>query len=252
MARYKVVVAYDGSKYKGWQRQLNTNTIQAEIESALYMIMQSEVTICASGRTDALVHAVHQVFHFDSLKQIDITNFVYTLNAVLPKDIRMKSIQEVSDDFHARFDATKKRYDYLISEDMENPFIENYMYKSRQVLDHEYMQECTNVFLGKHDFTSFSSHKIDPRKSKIKIIYRIAIIRHEKNIQIIFEGDGFLRYMVRMLAQTLIEAGRHTLNKNQIQAMLKQKDKHACHLKAKPQGLYLMDVCYDKSTEKGE
>jgi tRNA pseudouridine38-40 synthase len=242
--RYLATVSYDGSAYAGWQRQNNAISIQEQIEAALMKIHGHDVEIVASGRTDGLVHAKGQVFHFDSNKELEGKNWQRALNSLLPKDIRILEVQRTDKDFHARFNAVSKRYDYLVTNDIYNPFLERYMGKDSATLDVEYMQECAQVFMGSHDFTSFASAKIDPRKPRVKNITRLEIIKHENHIQMIFEGNGFLRYMVRMLAQTLIEAGKHRLTKADIQKMLDAKDKHVCRYKAAPQGLYLVAVKY--------
>lgn len=242
--RYKAVVSYDGSRYIGWQKQPNPNTIQETIEKALSSMHHFPVSITASGRTDTGVHAVAQVFHFDSEMKIDNEHWCRALNALLPKDIRIQQVDAVSDDFHARFDVVGKRYDYLITSQMKNPFLENYMAKVYQDLDIDYMRECAEVFLGTHDFTTFTSNKIDPRKDRVKTISLLDIIEENGYIRIVFVGSGFLRYMVRMLAQTLIEAGKHKITKAEIKDMLEKQDKHLCRYKAVANGLYLMEVYY--------
>lgn len=243
--RFKVTVSYDGSGYSGWQRQTNAQSIQSEIEDALQQILKQSVEVTASGRTDAQVHAIAQVFHFDSDAAIDVEHWKRALNSLLPKDIRIQKVEIVEDDFHARFSAVSKRYDYLVTTQKENPFLQNYMGMERFALDVPYMQECASVFLGTHDFTSFTSAKIDPRKPRVKTITRLEVQQEDTCIRMIFEGNGFLRYMVRMLAQTLIEAGKHRVTKEQIEAMLEGKNKHACRYKAEPQGLYLVHVKYE-------
>ena len=196
-------MSYDGSNYGGWQKQMNTHSIQEEIERTLERIVKEPVSIHASGRTDAGVHALAQVFHFDSNKNLSNENWKRALNSLLPKDIRIQQVETVSDTFHARFDAAGKRYDYLISEDVLNPFYERYMAKDRAHLDVAYMQECANVFIGTHDFTSFTSSKLDPRKPRIKTIHRLEVRKEKHAVRLIFEGNGFLRYMVRMISQNV-------------------------------------------------
>ena len=146
--------------------------------------------------------------------------------------------------FHARFHAVSKRYDYLITTDVNNPFYYHYMGKDRKVLDVKRMSECARVFLGTHDFTSFTSSKLDPRKSKVKTITRLDIVQEEHAVRLVFEGNGFLRYMVRMIAQTLIEAGKHRLDVADVKQMLYGQDKHLCRYKAQAEGLYLVHVTY--------
>lgn len=242
--RLKVTVSYDGSRYRGWQRQLNAHSIQSEIEGMLSKLHKHPVDITASGRTDAQVHAIGQVFHFDSEKNIDSGHWKQAMNSMLPKDIRIQSVEVVDDDFHARFSAVSKCYEYRISSDVDNPFLQNYVGFEKKRLDVAYMQECAKIFLGTHDFTSFTSAKIDPRKPRTKTITRLDVVEEEHMVRLIFEGSGFLRYMVRMLTQTLVETGKHKLTKEEVQTMLDGKDKHLCRYKAEPQGLYLVHVTY--------
>lgn len=246
---YKCVVSYDGSAYSGWQIQPNCPSIQEQIEKALSKIHESRIMIVGSGRTDAAVHALGQVFHFESDKRLNEEQWIQALNRLLPRDIRILSVQLAKDDFHARFSAISKRYDYYITSDVLNPFLQKYMARDNRILDVEQMREAATCFLGTHDFTSFTSTKIDPRKTRIKTMTRLEIIQHEKHIQMIFEGDGFLRYMVRMMAQTLIEVGLGHLPANEVKAMLEAKDKHVCHYKAEACGLYLMKVNYREDEE---
>lgn len=244
--RLKVICAYDGSAYQGWQRQKNAHSVQAVIEEMLSEMHKHEITITASGRTDAQVHALGQVFHFDSDKDIDEFHWKSAMNSMLPKDIRIQAVKPMDDDFHARFSAVAKRYDYLITNQLDNPFYQRYMAMERGVLDVAYMQECADVLVGTHDFTSFTSAKIDPRKPRVKTLLRVTVVQESGHVRISFIGTGFLRYMVRMLSQTLIEAGKHQIDKQQIIEMLKSANKHACRYKAQPQGLYLTEVYYDE------
>ncbi len=242
--RYKVTVSYQGSAYQGWQTQHKNNSVQEEIEAVLKIIHKKDVEIVASGRTDAKVHALGQVFHFDTQLDIDAQGIKNALNALLSKRIRIKKVEQVNDDFHARFHAVSKRYDYYISNDMENPFIVDYMGIEEYPLDISLMCDCAQLFFGTHDFTSFTSARIDERKSRVKTITRIEVKQEDNAIHLIFEGNGFLRYMVRMLAQTLIEGGKQRVTKEEVKSMLDSKCKHACKYKADPRGLYLVSVTY--------
>lgn len=241
----KCIVAYDGSNYCGWQIQPHSPSVQEEIEKALSVIHKKErVSIVGSGRTDTKVHALGQVFHFETEIEMAGLQWKRALNRMLPTDIRILDVCEEKADFHARFSAVSKRYDYYITRDVDNPFIQNYMAKDTRELDVERMRECAEILIGTHDFTSFTSNKIDERKSRIKTVTRIDVLEEGMNVHMIFEGDGFLRYQVRMMAQTLIEAGRHHLCKEDVEKMLKACDKHACRYKADPCGLYLVQVNY--------
>lgn len=240
----KAIVSYDGYNYAGWQKQENALGIQQIIEEALYKITNEKVDVVASGRTDAGVHALGQVFHFETNKKIPAMRYEMALNALLPKDIRILETCEMPSDFHARFTVVQKRYDYYCSYDTKNPF--NYKYRNilSKPLDMESMQEACQYLLGEHDFTSFASSKIDPRKPRIKTITKIEIQNEKQDVHFIFEGTGFLRYQVRMMVGTLIAVGQHKISKEEVKIILDRKDKHACRYNAPSCGLYLVEVKY--------
>lgn len=242
----KCIVAYDGSPYCGWQVQSGSETIQETIEKALKKMHKRDITIVGSGRTDTGVHALGQVFHFETELNLTPFHWCAAINRLLPKSIRIQDAMVMPDGFHARFDVVSKRYDYYVTSDADNPFIQNYMGKERRQLDIKAMQECAAVFVGTHDFTSFTSNKIHADKSRVRTITRVDVETMDKGLRMIFEGDGFLRYQVRMMAQTLIEAGLHHEDKGSILKMLEAKDKHACHYKAAACGLYLVRVNYEE------
>lgn len=241
---YKVILAYDGSNYAGWQKQENALGIQEVIEKALTTIHKKETFITASGRTDAKVHALGQVFHFEADKKIGPDRYKMALNALLPEDIRILKVSVEADDFHARFSAKSKRYDYICTYEKENPFV----YKYKEILNHtlniEAMRKASEYLVGTHDFTSFSSSKIDPRKPRIKTITRIDIFEENRDIRFIYEGTGFLRYQVRMMTETLIMVGSNKIDIEEVKRILDKKDKSACRYNASPNGLYLVHVNY--------
>lgn len=243
----KCVVSYDGSNYAGWQKQENALGIQEVIESVLEKIVHEKITIVASGRTDAGVHALGQVFHFETTKTIPAIQYERALNALLPKDIRILSSKEEKDDFHARFSAVAKRYDYFCSYDIKNPFLYKYRNYLAKELDLKSMQCASKVLLGEHDFTSFASSKIDSRKPRVKCISNIEIFNEGNDVHFIFEGNGFLRYQVRMMVGTLIAVGQHKIDVEDVEWILHQKDKHACRYNAPSCGLYLVEVKYNET-----
>ena len=241
----KCIVSYDGTNYKGWQIQPGLKTVQQEIEDALALIHGGgRIEIIASGRTDAQVHAIGQVFHFETMKEMEMDKWKYKLNRLLPKDIRIREVVLEKDDFHARFSCVSKRYDYYISLDDENPFVRNYMCVEKRNLDTDAMKEAAMVFVGTHDFTSFTSSKIHEEKSRVRTISECSVHVFDDHIQLIFRGDGFLRYQVRMMAQTIIETGLHHIEVKDVKRMLDACDKHACRYKAAACGLYLVEVNY--------
>lgn len=242
--RLKATVSYDGSGYAGWQRQDNALGIESIIMDVMERIHHHPVEITGSGRTDAGVHAIAQVFHFDSELKMSKEQWRRAMNALLPADIRMQDVKKVREDFHARFDAISKRYDYYLSYDVDNPFLQRYRAFYRGRLNIERMKECAALFVGTHDFTSFTSSRIDPRKSRVRTITMCAIEETADGLHFRLEGNSFLRYMVRMIVGTLIEAGRDRLSVQEVKAMLEAKDKEACRYKAPGSGLYLVEVRY--------
>lgn len=245
MTRFKVTLSYNGANYHGWQTQHANNSVEEQIETVLSTIHCAPCEVHASGRTDAKVHALGQVFHFDSNVNMDGKAYVNAMNALLPKDIRILNVEEVDDEFHARFHATSKRYDYYLSSDINNPFLYDFMGMESKELDIEEMRKCADIFIGTHDFTTFTSSRIDPRKSRVKTITKVEILEEGSTTHFILEGNGFLRYMVRMIVQTMIEVGKHRVSVEEVKNMLDGKDKHLCKYKAQPQGLYLVSVSYD-------
>ena len=241
----KCIVSYDGTNYYGWQEQPGLSTVQKTIQDVLSKIHSGkDISIAASGRTDAHVHALGQVFHFESELQMNKEQWKYKMNCMLPKDIRIIEVSFENDDFHARFSCKSKRYDYYISTDELNPFVRNYMAIEKRKLDIEMMKEAASIFVGTHDFTSFTSSKIHEEKSRVRTISECSVHVFEKYIQIIFRGDGFLRYQVRTMTQTILEVGLHHIELSDVIKMLEAKDKHVCRYKADPCGLYLVEVNY--------
>lgn len=240
----KCTVAYDGWAYAGWQKQENALGIQEIIESALEKIHKKSTSIVASGRTDAKVHALGQVFHFESDGKIQPISYVRALNSLLPLDIRIQKAEKAEEDFHARFSCRSKRYLYIATRNQKDPFACRTKGILYQDLNVEQMLDACQFLIGTHDFTTFSSSRIDPRKSRIKTIKMISIEKRGQDYYFSFEGNGFLRYQVRMMTGTLIEVGKQTITPLDVQKMLDLKDKEACRFNASPQGLYLMEVCY--------
>lgn len=242
--RIKMTLSYDGSGYAGWQRQSNALGIETIVEEALARLHHHPIKVTASGRTDGGVHALAQVIHFDSEIEMGEVHWVRAMNALLPMDIRVQSAVPCEDGFHARFDAVRKRYDYCVSYDVNNPFHHRYYALYQGKLDIERMQRCADVLVGTHDFTSFTSSRIDPRKSRVRTLYCCQVIEEPFGVRFQLEGNSFLRYMVRMIVGTLMEAGRGRLDAAKVQEMLAAKDKHACRYKAPANGLYLVQVWY--------
>lgn len=245
--RYFMSFSYDGSKYKGYQKQPNEKSIQEEIEKALTKINSNkEVTIHASGRTDAGVHAINQKAHFDMDLIIECDKLRHSLNSIIPKDIYVRGIVNVDDDFHARYNVKAKEYVYKINTGVYNPIEKDYVYQHNKRLDINEMQRALKYLEGTHDFKSFS--KCDEEKDDyVRTIVQAALERDTKNIKkitISFLGTGFLRYMVRNLVGTLIEIGEGKYRSEDIIKILEAKDRTKAGICAPPNGLYLKDVFY--------
>ncbi|MFR2767721.1 MAG: tRNA pseudouridine(38-40) synthase TruA [Thomasclavelia sp.] len=243
MVRVKCIVSYDGSKFYGFQIQNKLRTVQGEIQKALKKICEEEVTIHASGRTDAKVHGNKQVFHFDTSRQMPEKQWKRAINHFLPNDIYILDSLFVSEDFHSRYSATKKEYHYLLSTNEYSPFETNYIYQYGRPLDLELMKDAASIFIGEHDFASFCSY--DQYGNSIRELYKILIEDNNGIITFTIVGNGFRRYMVRHIVGGLIQVGAKRITKKRLQELLDSKGKEKCLFKAKPQGLYLYEVFYD-------
>ena len=243
MTRYLINFSYDGSNYNGYQKQKNLNTIQGKMEEALKKINNSKITkIHSSGRTDAHVHAINQYGHVDI--QVDITEekLKRALNSLLPDDIYVKSTKIVDDNFHARYMVSSKEYLYKINMGEYNPIEKNYVYQLCKKLNVRKMKKAINYFIGKHDFTTFSSNE-DRKKNNIRTIYNAYIEEDNDQLLISFKGTGFLKYMVRIMVGALIMVG---LEKIKPEDIIDKKDKSLVKITANPEGLYLYKVEYKK------
>ena len=239
MVRVKCIVSYDGSKFYGFQIQNKLRTVQGEIQKALKKICEEEVTIHASGRTDAKVHGNKQVFHFDTSRQMPEKQWKRAINHFLPNDIYILDSLFVSEDFHSRYSATKKEYHYLLSTNEYSPFETNYIYQYGRPLDLELMKDAASIFIGEHDFASFCSY--DQYGNTIRELYKILIEDNNGIITFTIVGNGFRRYMVRHIVGGLIQVGAKRITKKRLQELLDSKGKEKCLFKAKPQGLYLYE-----------
>ena len=246
--RYLMTISYDGSDFYGFQRQNNLVTIQGEIEKALHTILQEDITICASGRTDAGVHALGQVAHFDTTKQIDdLDKFKYSLNSLLPKSIDILQIEAKDDEFHARYSAKKKTYIYKIYLSKTNePLKRKYFHICSYPLDVKKMQEAIKAIIGEHDFSAFCVE--NPQiKSNVREIYKAYIEEkdNKQELDIVLEGNGFLHNMVRSIAGTLVDIGRGRFEVEDMKKILDSKNHQKAGKTLDGCGLYLHSVNYN-------
>ena len=241
----KCIVSYDGSKFHGFQVQDNQRTIQGEIQKALKKINEKEVIIHASGRTDAKVHAVHQVFHFETNKNLPEQQWKRAINHFMPNDIYILDAKYVADDFHSRYSAKRKEYRYYLNTKEYDPFETNYIFQYGRELDVELMQEAAKIFLGEHNFASYCSY--DQYGNTIRTLYEFNITQKEGVITFQLIGNGFRRYMVRHLVGGLIQVGAKRITKERLLEMLESCGEKKCLFKAKPQGLYLQEAYYEEN-----
>ena len=200
--RYKLLIAYEGTRYSGWQEQPNSTSIQTLVEKALSTALHAPIKIIGSGRTDAGVHALEQVAHFGTEKPADTFTLLRSLNGLLPFDIRVEKIEEVSSNFHARYSAKGKIYHYeLDTGAVQNPFKRRYAYHLPYPIDIELLKSGGAICVGEHDFTSFSNeaHRGSAAKNPVRTLYRLDVVEKEDAITLEFEGNGFLYKMVRNL-----------------------------------------------------
>lgn len=241
--RYLITFSYDGSQFYGYQKQHNQRTVQEEIEKVLSKINNSNVSISASGRTDAKVHALNQTAHFDFNKKIETKKILLAMNSLLPEDIHVKNIKKVKNNFHARYDVLKKEYEYKMNIGQYDPFKRNYEYQYNKKIDIEKMKSVIKIFEGEHNFKSFTKTTTE-EKDYIRTIYNTTITIRKNIVTIKFIGNGFLRYMVRNMVGSLIAVGENKLTENDIKKILEKQNRTAPYRTAHPEGLYLKKVYY--------
>ena len=243
--RYFIECSYRGSKYNGWQIQENANTVQAEIERGLSILLNKTISIMGSSRTDAGVHAVHQVAHFDTENErLNPENLVYRLNKILPFDISIKRIYPVRDDYHCRFEATSRKYEYCISS-FKNPFQKGLYYEFNHNLNIELMNEACKILFQHIDFECFSKIKTDVNTFDCTIME--ARWERKENDTLLFhiKANRFLRGMVRAIVGTLLEVGAGRLSVDAFEKVILSKNRKMAGRAVPADGLFLMEVNYE-------
>ena len=240
--RYKATVMYDGTMFHGFQVQEDLRTVQKEIEEVLKIITKTDTKIHPAGRTDTGVHAVGQVFHFDTTVDMKEWQMKNAINSRLPRDIYVKKIEIVDESFHSRFNAKKKSYQYVINTNEFNPLNKNYCYYYKYKLDINKMIEASKIFIGEHDFKSFTKNHII--ENTVRTIYDINFEINDGVIKINFIGNGFLHNMVRIIVAMLIEVGNDRVTIEQLQNIMDMKNRKLAPKLAPANALYLMSVEY--------
>ena len=245
MHTYSLTLCYDGGRYRGWQRQGNTdNTIQARVEAALGRVLGTETEVAGSGRTDAGVHARAQVCSFHTESALDCAAVLAALREALPEDIGALALEEAAPRFHARLSCREKTYVYRVwNSAAPNVFERRYMYRYSAPLDIERMRRAAALLEGEHDFTAFCANR-RMKKSAVRCLESIVISENGGELRFELTGDGFLYNMVRIIVGTLIEVGAHSRAAEDMPAILASKDRERAGYTAPAQGLSLWQVRY--------
>lgn len=255
--RYRAVVAYDGTAYQGWQAQPSGATVQQTIEAALSTVLREPVRIVAAGRTDAGVHARGQVIAFDAQAELSATTpegdsrafsplarTLRSVNAVLPDDVALRTLDVADPGFDPRHDAVQRGYRYRIwNTEVRSPFERGRSWHVRDPLDDAAMREAAAHFVGEHDFTSFQGADDVPRPS-VRVVTRSELRRFDDLLEYVVEANSFARHMVRNVVGLLVEIGRGRLPASAAGTLLEARDRRLAPAPAPPQGLCLEWVRY--------
>lgn len=242
--RYFIECAYKGTNYSGWQIQINALTVQEVIERALSTLLKHKIDMTGSSRTDTGVHAMQQFAHFEMEEEImDCENLVYRINKLLSFDISVQKIFKVADDYHSRFEAISRKYEYRISR-KKNPFQKGLSYEFNGNLDIEQMNEASRILFKYIDYQCFSKIKTEVLTFNCMILE--AQWKEEKNDLLVFhiKANRFLRGMVRAIVGTLLEVGTGKISVSDFEQIILSKDRKKAGWSVPAEGLFLMEVNY--------
>lgn len=241
---FKLVIGYDGSRYHGWEHKEGRDTVQGRIAQVLRHLSKDPVHVIGGGRTDAGVHArgmVANVFLYCDRTAEEVKDYV---NRYLPEDIVVYELEEVGERFHARYNATGKTYCYTLYNGERKPlFDRKYVWKIDGPLDLDKMKDAAKILTGTHDFAGFCKNP-QKKKSTIRTIDKIDVVRSGDYVTLTFHGDGFLHHMVRIMTGTLVEVGLSKRTPGQVLRALKEKNRELAGVTAPAQGLCLMEMDY--------
>ncbi|MEX1026364.1 MAG: tRNA pseudouridine(38-40) synthase TruA [Planctomycetota bacterium] len=245
MRNVRLLLAYDGSQFFGWQRQDGFPTVQAALEEAVEGVLGERSTLFGSGRTDTGVHALGQVAHLHVATRIPDDKFAFALNAHLPRGVVVRAAETCSDEFHAQYSASGKRYVYRIRNSrVRSPFGSAYEHRVPVWLDLEAMRRGARHLVGTHDFSALANAG-SPRKSNVRTLRSLRLVRRGQGYLLAVDGSGFLYNMVRTIAGTLIEVGRGRMEADALPAILASRDRTLAGPTAPASGLYLLSVRYE-------
>jgi tRNA pseudouridine38-40 synthase len=241
----RLILGYDGAAYHGWQRQKNGISIQEALENNLRIMLGESVVVIGSGRTDAGVHALHQVCNFKAASGIPPEALRRGMNSLLKDDIFILKAEYVPAEFHSRYSVKSKRYEYRIWNRREkNIFIRHFTWHIREDLEIEKIRECLSLLTGRHDFSSFKSAGSD-NLNPVRDMIRADISSNEEGlVTFVFEADGFLRHMVRNIVGTVVDVGKGKTGIDEFRSIFHSLDRKNAGIKAPPHGLFLTMVNY--------
>ena len=242
--RVRGICSYKGTNYYGWQKQVGFVSVQSTIEEVLSKVYDTPITITGSGRTDAGVHALKQYFHYDTVKEKDLKQLCYALNKMLPEDIKILSLEMVEDDFHSRYNAKKKIYEYRIVLKNKDPFQDELAFVYPMEFDFDLFKSALDKFVGKHNYQDFTSKEED-EGGFIREIYEINVTKKDNDVAVRFIGNGFMRYQIRNMIGAAINVANKKEGLEFIDYHLKEdKKREIISYKSPANGLYLVDVLY--------
>lgn len=249
MTRYKALISYDGHDFAGFQRQPHARSVQEEIEKTLTRINKGQpIAIHGAGRTDSGVHALGQVIHFDLPSARDEEKLRFALDTQTPEDIDVISVEEVTEDFHARYQPHSKTYEFLVDIGRpKNPMMRHYATHYPYPLEISLMEQAIKALEGTHDFTGFTASGTSV-ENKVRTITEASLTFDvQRNFLVFtFSGNGFLYKQIRNMVGTLLKIGNKRMPVNQIERILEEKNRQLAGPTAAPNGLYLKEIIYEE------
>ena len=254
MIKFKLIIAYDGTAYQGWQVQKIGTGVQEIVEAALAKLFPSAPRLHSSSRTDTGVHALGMVAHFETPRagfRMTPRKLLLALNAHLPENVRVMSVARASEKFHARFDARGKQYRYVVwNHAAMNPLQRTMAWHVTRSLDLKAMRAAAPLFVGKHDFQSFAANSGYAKESTVRTLTRCDLRKSGPQLTFIIEGDGFLYKMCRGIVGTLVQVGLGKFPAGEIKTMLTKRDRRVAGMTAPAHGLVLWKVFYPTQSRK--
>ena len=246
MRNIMLTISYDGSLFFGFQKQENVVTVQGEIEDALKKITGENINIISAGRTDRGVHSLRHVVNFHTESNVGVLNFKTALNHFLPIGVRVLDSKEVSENFHSRFDAKMKTYKYILNlDEVMDPIYYNYKANFPYPLDIDKMQRAKEFFIGRRSFKAFMGPRTG-NTNPIREISSFEIYKENNDLIFLIKGQSFIRNQVRIMVGTLVDIGRGLFEEDELEKILDSEDRTKAGVTLSPNGLYLMEILYDK------